>query len=142
MKTLPCATRSRSQAALAIIAAVLAALASATAVQAAPSDASANEGNSTQRRPAQRDEMSSDQPRRPSPFALFDTDKDGTISSSEIDRAADALRQLDKNGDGKLSGRELRPARPDGPPPGEGEDGQSGAPREGNRPRPPRPGAE
>ena len=139
------ATRSRSQAALSIIAAVLAALTCASAVQAAPSSAKEGNNNSDQRRPAQRDEMSADQPRRPSPLALFDTDKDGTISAAEIDGASAALRALDKNGDGKLSGRELRPARPDGPPPGEGEGGpsdSSGAPREGNRPRPPRPDAE
>lgn len=142
MNPLPHATRSRSQAALSIIAALAAALACASAVHAAPPDADESSDGPGKRRPAQRDDMSSDQPRRPSPFAIFDTDKDGTLSSSEIDNASDSLRQLDKNGDGKLSGRELRPARPDGPPQGQGEDGQSGAPREGNRPRPPRPDAE
>lgn len=140
---LPPATRSRSQAARVIIAAVVAALACASAAQAARP--SADEGNtSDQRQPAQRDKLSPDQQRRPQPLAIFDTNRDGTISSGEIDNAPAALRQLDKNGDGQLSDRELRPPRREGQSSNEGgaEEGPSDSSREGNRPRPPRPDAE
>lgn len=48
----------------------------------------------------------------PSPImAALDADKDGTLSSSEIANAAAALKKLDKDGDGKISGEEMRPAR-------------------------------
>lgn len=142
MNPLPYATRSRTRTALAIIASITAALACVTAVHAEPPAGEEGDEGPGQRRPAQRDGLAPDQQRRPQPLALFDTDRDGTISATEIDQAPDALRQLDKNGDGKLSGRELRPARPDGPPPGQEEDGQSRAPGEGKRPRPPRSDAE
>ena len=42
-------------------------------------------------------------------FAALDDDKDGEISSAEIENAVAALKTLDKNEDGKLSGEELRP---------------------------------
>jgi hypothetical protein len=45
----------------------------------------------------------------------LDTNRDGVIDSAEIDAASKALRSLDKNGDGKLSGEEFRP-NPGGPP--------------------------
>jgi Ca2+-binding EF-hand superfamily protein len=42
---------------------------------------------------------------------VFDTDNDNTLSAEEIDKAADALRKLDRNEDGKVSADELpRPA--------------------------------
>src|SRR5690606_22917322 len=78
-------------------------------------------------------------------FAALDTDRDGTISSAEIENAAAALRKLDKNNDGKLEPHELRPhfaGRP-GPPPRDGDrahrdrdrarDGGEEARRDGNR---------
>ena len=40
---------------------------------------------------------------------ILDTDKDGTLSASEIANASKALMQLDKNGDGIISAEELRP---------------------------------
>jgi hypothetical protein len=50
------------------------------------------------------------------PFTFFDTDHDGILSPAEIAGAAEALRQLDKNHDGSLTGDELPRRRP-GPPP-------------------------
>lgn len=44
-------------------------------------------------------------------IAALDTDADGVISSSEIDRAVIALKTLDKNGDGNITVEELRPER-------------------------------
>lgn len=40
---------------------------------------------------------------------ILDTDKDGTLSASEIANASKALIQLDKNGDGIISPEEMRP---------------------------------
>jgi len=64
--------------------------------------------------------------RRPAPplVAALDTDKDGTISATEIDQAPDSLKTLDKNHDGKITMDELRPPRPDG-------QGGKGGPRDG-----------
>lgn len=45
-------------------------------------------------------------------IAALDTDKDGTISATEIANASKALLTLDKNGDGVLSTEEFRPAMP------------------------------
>jgi Ca2+-binding EF-hand superfamily protein len=42
----------------------------------------------------------------------LDADDDGTLSSSEIAAASDALKKLDKNSDGKLSPEEMRPDFP------------------------------
>jgi hypothetical protein len=74
-------------------------------------------------------------------FAALDTDHDGVIGEDEIKNAAEALKKLDKNGDGKLTPEELRPARPEG----QGrlnEDGREGGGPRGNRgadgQRPPR----
>ena len=79
-------------------------------------------------------------------LAALDADKDGVISAAEIDNASAALRKLDRNRDGKLSGEELRPMmgqrgdsdrRPAGPggtprPEGAGPQGRSpGAERGG-----------
>ena len=48
--------------------------------------------------------------RPPSVFVeALDADKDGTISSAELENAAAALAKLDRNGDGKLSREETRP---------------------------------
>lgn len=50
-------------------------------------------------------------------FAALDLDHDGTLSKEEIDAAPESLKALDKNGDGKLTMDELRPAGgPGGPP--------------------------
>ena len=63
----------------------------------------------------------------PSPLMMvLDTNRDGELDAAEIANASAALRTLDKNGDGKLSGEELRPPPPPGatnhpnfgPPPG------------------------
>lgn len=52
------------------------------------------------------------------PFArIFDADGNGEISASEIASAGDALKKLDKNGDGKLTGEELLSGA-GAPPPG------------------------
>jgi len=64
-------------------------------------------------------------------FATIDTDRDGALSSDEIENATKSLGKLDKNKDGKLDMSELRPDfdRRPGPPPREGDRG----PREGER---------
>jgi hypothetical protein len=48
---------------------------------------------------------------RPAPplFAALDTNHDGVIDANEIANAPAALKKLDKNDDGKLTLRELRP---------------------------------
>lgn len=56
----------------------------------------------------------------------LDVDKDGVISSSELDNATAALKTLDKNADGQLSDEEVRPPHPDG---------DRGRPDAGDRPR-------
>jgi hypothetical protein len=88
---------------------------------------------------------------RPIPplMAALDANHDGVIDESEIKNASEALRKLDKNGDGKLTLDELRPRRSDGAgdaaPPPEG-NGDRVAPRNdrngdgGNGSRPPRRG--
>ena len=55
----------------------------------------------------------------------LDTNHDGVLSADEIANAATSLKQLDKNGDGRLTEDELRPPPPGrrGGPPG----GQPGA---------------
>jgi len=59
-------------------------------------------------------------------MVALDLDKDGKLSAAEIANAADALKKLDKDGDGTLSRRELRPPWAQGAPgdrragPGEG----------------------
>ena len=60
--------------------------------------------------------------RRPPPIppllALFDTDRDGTLSAEEIQDAAEALGKLDRNNDGEITREEMRPpAPPEGKPP-------------------------
>lgn len=69
-----------------------------------------------------------------SPFdvaaAVLDVDRDGALSSSEVDRAAEALRALDRNGDGRITADEVRPAF-DGP--GGRFGGRGGDPRGGAR---------
>lgn len=42
-------------------------------------------------------------------FRALDTDDDGHISTEEIEVASESLVSLDDNGDGRLSGNELRP---------------------------------
>ncbi len=55
---------------------------------------------------------------------LFDTNHDGVIDADEIANASAVLKALDKNGDGKLTGDEMRPPKgpndkkcENGPPP-------------------------
>ena len=43
-------------------------------------------------------------------MAVLDENKDGIISIVEIQNAEKALATLDKNGDGKIDGNELRPS--------------------------------
>ena len=62
-------------------------------------------------------------------IAALDANKDGVISTKEIDNAAAALRKLDKNNDGELDAEEMRPKRPEGGRPERG--GEAGARRGG-----------
>ena len=43
-------------------------------------------------------------------IAALDADKDGTISSDEINNAVAALKKLDKNGNGSIDAEEMRPS--------------------------------
>jgi hypothetical protein len=74
--------------------------------------------------------------RMPHPIVeVLDVNKDGVIDADEITNAAAALRKLDKNGDGKLSLDEIRPARPAGgrgPGGPGGPGGPEGGPEGGN----------
>ena len=67
-------------------------------------------------RPLERD-LDQSEGRRPMPplVAALDGNHDGVIDEEEIKNSAEALRKLDKNGDGKLTLDELRPER-NGPP--------------------------
>jgi hypothetical protein len=57
----------------------------------------------------------------PSPVVTaLDADGNGIIDEKEIAASAEALKKLDKNGDGKLTPDELRPPRPEGDRPGRG----------------------
>ncbi|MFM2295637.1 MAG: hypothetical protein RLZZ350_2050 [Verrucomicrobiota bacterium] len=67
----------------------------------------------------------SDQRQPPPIIAALDANHDGTIDAGEIANASAALKTLDKNGDGKLTSDELRPAQGQAgrPPGGQGQDG-------------------
>jgi len=54
----------------------------------------------------------------------LDSNKDGVIDAVEIAQAAESLKKLDKNADGKLTEEEFRPMRPGGQ--GQGGPGQGG----------------
>ncbi len=74
---------------------------------------------------------------RPPPplMTALDANHDGIIDADEIANASAALKTLDKNGDGKLTQDELRPARPAGGPGGRtGDPGSAGGPPEGGQP--------
>jgi hypothetical protein len=72
--------------------------------------------------------------RGPPPFMMaLDVNSDGVLDQDEIEMAADSLKTLDKNKDGKLSMEELMPPRSPGGFGGPGSPGQ-GAPGQGTRP--------
>jgi len=53
---------------------------------------------------------------RPPPLLVaLDADRDGVLSSAEIDAASAVLRALDANGDGQVDRDEMRPRRPGRP---------------------------
>lgn len=58
----------------------------------------------------------------------LDINKDGTIDADELAKAAESLKKLDKNGDGKITEEEFRPQRPSGQGGPGGEGRQPGAP--------------
>lgn len=87
------------------------------------------------REPREEEEEGQPPAKRPAPpvIAALDTDRDGTISATELKAAPESLKALDKNGDGELSPEELRPQ---GPPP------RADGPKGGGRPQGPPPGEE
>ena len=54
-------------------------------------------------------------PSSPLVVATLDANHDGVIDAAEISNASAALKSLDKNADGKLTGGELRRPRPTRP---------------------------
>ena len=80
------------------------------------------EDKSSSQRPARREGLPADTRSRPSPFMVFDTDHDGSLSVAEINAASAVLRRFDRNGDGRLSGEEMMPR----PPRREGDEGAPG----------------
>ena len=54
-------------------------------------------------------------PATPLVVATLDANHDGIIDAAEINNASVALKSLDKNADGKLTGEELRRPRPTRP---------------------------
>jgi hypothetical protein len=54
-------------------------------------------------------------PSTPLVVATLDANHDGVIDAAEINNASVALKSLDKNADGKLTGAELRRPRPTRP---------------------------
>ncbi|HZJ14078.1 MAG TPA: hypothetical protein VFD27_03465 [Chthoniobacteraceae bacterium] len=66
--------------------------------------------------------------RPPGIFGMLDANRDGALDQAELDKAADALRKLDDNGDGRVTPDEMRP-RDDGqrrPDAGRREPGRDG----------------
>jgi hypothetical protein len=65
-------------------------------------------------------------------MAALDVNKDHTIDATELANAPAALKALDKDGDGKLSGAELHPGRPEGgrgPAPADAPEGEVRKPK-------------
>lgn len=58
-------------------------------------------------------------PPPPAVIVVLDADKNGELSAEEIAKAVEALKTLDKDGDGKLSHEEMCP-----PPPEKGSKGR------------------
>lgn len=56
-------------------------------------------------------------------IAALDKDRNGELSAEEINSAGDALKKLDRDGDGKLTQREFMPPRPEGGPTASGMQG-------------------
>lgn len=65
----------------------------------------------------------------------LDLNGDDIIDADELTKAGESLKKLDKNGDGKLTPDEIRPARPEGL----GGHGRGGS---GGEPNPPQRGGE
>jgi hypothetical protein len=71
-------------------------------------------------------------PPAPPVLKALDTDGDGKLSASEIEKASEVLGGLDTDGNGRLSKEETRPPRPEGQEEGR----RSRREREGERERP------
>ena len=78
---------------------------SALHAQSSTAPASGSQPRSTQRA----------KPSTPLVVATLDANHDGVIDAAEINNASLALKSLDKNADGKLTGEELRRPRPTRP---------------------------
>ncbi len=78
---------------------------SALHAQSATAPAAGRQTGSTQRA----------KPATPLVVATLDANHDGIIDAAEISNASVALKSLDKNADGKLTGEELRRPRPSRP---------------------------
>ncbi|MDM8552007.1 hypothetical protein QUF72_18125 [Desulfobacterales bacterium HSG2] len=71
-----------------------------------------------EQQPGSDDRLDGERPRRRPPrrggplMRVLDIDRDGQLSADEMENATEALKTLDKNGDGILGRDELRPPRP------------------------------
>ena len=76
-------------------------------------------------------------PRGPVPplLAALDKDRNGELSTEEIEAAPEALAKLDKNNDDELTPPEIHP-RPPRPPKADGEENEQGPPPQGEGRRP------
>ena len=104
----------------------------ATALVVRAQDSGSQNNNTPGDRP-----MRGHRPPAPAIVRALDANHDGVIDASEIANASEALKTLDKNGDGKLTPDEFMGPRPQRPGGGQGKEGNAGADDNNLPPGPP-----